>query len=84
MSQKYPSLTPLKRPLSPAVRERLYQRRLRRATRSVSVVVSERWINGLLQLGYLGENEIEDERAIEQALSIFVWEQCARTAPIRD
>lgn len=62
-----------KRPLSPVQRSRLYRQRLRQATRSVSIGVSDKWVDGLLQRGYLGENEIDDERAIEQALNLFVW-----------
>jgi hypothetical protein len=31
----------------------------------------------LMKLGYLAENEIDDKRAIGEALSLFVSDQCA-------
>jgi hypothetical protein len=82
MSRNPNSVAPLaKRPLSPVQRSRLYRQRLRQATRSVSIAVSDKWIDGLLRRGYLGENEVDDKHAIEQALTLFIGDLCDRTAP---
>ncbi len=85
MSRNSQSVAPrTQRPLSPVERSRLYRQRLRRATRSVSVKVPHKWIDSLLRRGYLAENEVDDKHAIEQALNLFIWEQCDSSAPGRD
>ena len=78
MSRKSHSVAPFtRRYLSPAARSRLYRQKLRSANRSVSIAVNDKWVDDLMKLGYLAENEMDDKRAIGEALSLFVSDQCA-------
>ena len=56
-------------PLSRAERLRHYRRRFPGPGRRLKVR-----LNGLVKRGYLGPNELDNERAIRQALSLFLWD----------
>ena len=63
-----------KHPLSPAERSRLYRQRIRPPKRRFKIRVTKANIAGLVKRGYLGSNEFEDDRAIRQALGLFLWD----------
>ena len=60
--------------LSRAERLRQYRRRFPGPGRRLKVRLSDKRINGLLKRGYLGPNELDNERAISQALRLFLWD----------
>jgi hypothetical protein len=61
-------------PLWRAERLRLYRRRFPGRRRRLKVRLGDKRINGLVKRGYLGPNELDNERAIRQALSLFLWD----------
>ena len=61
-------------PLWRAERLRLYRRQYPGAGRRLEVGLSDKRINGLVKRGYLGPNELDNERAISQALRLFLWD----------
>jgi hypothetical protein len=61
-------------PLSRAERLRHYRRRFPGPGRRLKVRLSDKRINGLVKRGYLGPNELDNERAISQALRLFLWD----------
>ena len=61
-------------PFSRAERLRDYRRRFPGPGRRVNVRITRKRVNALLKRGYLGPNEVEDEQAILQALSLFLWD----------
>jgi hypothetical protein len=61
-------------PLSRAERLRQYRRRYPGPGRRLKVRLSDKRINGLVKRGYLGPNELDNERAISQALRLFLWD----------
>jgi hypothetical protein len=61
-------------PLSPAERSRLYRRGLRVGTQSIPITITDERIEGLVKRGYLGSSERDDLSAIQQAISLFVWD----------
>jgi hypothetical protein len=62
-------------PLWRAERLRLYRRRFPGpGRRLLEVRLSNQRINGLAKRGYLGPNELDNERAISQALRLFLWD----------
>ena len=67
-----PNSTSGKFPLSKAERSRLYHQRFRPPSYERKIMVSDKNIDGLLKLGYLGPDERDDEEAITQALSLFI------------
>jgi hypothetical protein len=60
--------------LSPSERSRLYRRRFPAPRLSRKVWISDEKINRLVKRGYLAPNELDDTRAIKEALSLFVWD----------
>ena len=64
-----------KLPLSPAERSRLYRRGLRPRMQSLPITISDERIRALVKQGYLGLNELNDMRAVEQAMNLFVWNE---------
>jgi hypothetical protein len=60
--------------LSRAERLRQYRRRFPGPGRRLEVRLSDKRINGLVKRGYLGPNELDNERAISQALRLFLWD----------
>jgi hypothetical protein len=70
------------RPLSPAERSERYRQGLRCTTQSASIVVSDRIVTGLVRRGYLGASEIDDTRAVREALSLFFWDEIDRSTRI--
>ena len=67
------------RPLSPAERSERYGQGLRCTTQSASIVVGDRIVRGLVRRGYLGASEIDDIRAVREALSLFFWDEIDRS-----
>ena len=66
-----------KLPLSPAERLRLYRRGLRvrrRSYQTCQITISGERIKGLVKRGYISPNEVDDVRAIGQAMNLFVWD----------
>jgi hypothetical protein len=61
-------------PLSRAERLRQYHRRFPGPGRRLNVRLTDKRINGLVKRGYLGPNELDNERAISQALRLFLWD----------
>jgi hypothetical protein len=61
-------------PLWRAERLRLYRRRFHGPRRRLKIRVSDKNINNLAKRGYLGPDELDDERAISQALRLFLWD----------
>ena len=61
-------------PLSPAERSRLYRQRFRPPRHRLRIRVSDENINDLVKRGYLGPDEFDDDQAISQALSLFLWD----------
>ena len=61
-------------PLWRAERLRQYCRRFPGPGRRVDVRITRKRVNALLKRGYLGPNEVDDEQAILQALSLFLWD----------
>jgi hypothetical protein len=61
-------------PLSRAERLRHYRRRFPGPGRRVNVKITRKRVNALLKRGYLGPNELDNERAISQALRLFLWD----------
>lgn len=64
-----------KLPLPPAERLRLYRRGLRVRRRSCQITMTGERIKGLVRRGYISPNEVDDMRAIEQAMNLFVWDE---------
>jgi hypothetical protein len=60
--------------LSRAERLRQYRRRFPGPGRRLKLRLSDKRINGLVKRGYLGPNELDNERAISQALRLFLWD----------
>jgi hypothetical protein len=72
-----------KSPLSAAERSRLYRRGLRIRRKNgcqIQIALNNDKIEQLVKLGYLGPNELEDERAIKQAINLFIWDRVAHNA----
>jgi len=42
--------------------------------RSIPITMTDEKIKWLVQRGYLGPQELDDVRAIEQAMNLFVWD----------
>jgi len=62
-------------PLWRAERLRQYRRRFPGpGGRRVDVRITRKRVNALLKRGYLGPNELDNERAISQALRLFLWD----------
>jgi hypothetical protein len=61
-------------PRSRAERLRDYRRRFPGPGRRFYLGVSRKRVNALMKRGYLGTNERDDERAIGQALRLFLWD----------
>jgi hypothetical protein len=62
-------------PLSRAERLRQYCRRFPGpGGRRLKVRITRKRVNALLKRGYLGPNELDNERAISQALRLFLWD----------
>lgn len=61
-------------PLWRAERLRQYHRRFPGPGRRLKVRITRRRVNALLKRGYLGPNELYNERAISQALRLFLWD----------
>ena len=61
-------------PLSPADRSRLFRPRFPVPRQSREVWISDEKINFLVKRGYLAPNELDDTQAIEEALSLFLWD----------
>jgi hypothetical protein len=61
-------------PLSRAERLRDYRRRFPGPGRRFYLRVTRKRVNALVKRGYLGSNELDNERAILQALSLFLWD----------
>jgi len=61
-------------PLWRAERLRLYRRRFHGPRRRLKIRVSDKNVNNLAKRGYLGPDELDDEQAIRQALSLFLWD----------
>ena len=61
-------------PLWRAERLRDYRRRFPGPGRRFYLRVSRKRVNALVKRGYLGTNERDDERAIGQALRLFLWD----------
>jgi hypothetical protein len=59
---------------SRAERLRQYCRRFPSPRRRVNVRTTRKRVNALLKRGYLGPNELDNERAISQALRLFLWD----------
>ena len=57
-----------------AERLRQYRRRFPSPGRRVNVRITRKRVNALLKRGYLGRNELDNERAISQALRLFLWD----------
>jgi hypothetical protein len=55
-------------------RLRHYRRRFPGPRQRLKIRVTAKNINGLMKRGYLGPAELDDERAIGQALSLFLWD----------
>jgi len=59
-------------PRSRAERLRDYRRRFPGPGRRFYLIVTRKRVNALVKRGYLGPNELDNERAISQALSLFL------------
>ena len=57
-----------------AERLRLYRRRFHGPSERLKIRVSDENINNLAKRGYLGPDELDDEKAIRQAVSLFIWD----------
>ena len=57
-----------------AERLRQYRRRFPGPRRRFNLRVTRKRVNALVRRGYLGPNELDNERAIRQALSLFLWD----------
>lgn len=71
-----------KPPRSPAERLRRYEegvrRRRRRLSCPVQIKIDDAKIEALVKRGYLMPNERDDDSAIEQAASLFLWDLLAK------
>jgi hypothetical protein len=61
-------------PVWRAERLRHYRRRFPGPRRRFNLRVTRKRVNALVKRGYLGPNEVNDEPAIGQALSLFLWD----------
>jgi hypothetical protein len=66
-------------PLSLAERSRLYRRRFPVPRRFIQIKISDERLNGLVQRGYLGPNEFDDMQAVNEALSLFLWDKLQKS-----
>jgi hypothetical protein len=64
--------------LSPAERSKLYLRRFggRRGTHRIKI--TDQTVRGLLKRGYLGPNELDDIKAIKQAVNLFLCDSLSK------
>ena len=70
-----------KPPRSPAERLRRYEAGLRRRRGSscrAQIKIDDAKIEALVKRGYLMPNERDDDSAIEQAVSLFLWNSLAK------
>jgi hypothetical protein len=61
-------------PRSRAQRLREYRRRFPGPDKRFHLRVSRKRVHALVKRGYLGANERDDDKALGQALSLFMWD----------
>jgi hypothetical protein len=47
--------------------------------RFIQIKISDERLNGLVQRGYLGPNEFDDMQAVNEALSLFLWDKLQKS-----